>query len=211
MSIDARADIVSRYIWRGMNLSTSPAIQPNIEFNIGNFCLGSWGSYTFSSEPYQEVDLYLSYSFNSITLTINNYFVPVDSISFNNNYFNWNKNTTPHALEAMVSIDNIFNSSLSFSSATILYGNDLDGDGNKYFSTYFELNHALNIGDNEVSSFLGLTPFESLYAEGFSVTNIGLSVSRKVQLSDHVSLPFYGSFIINPNSENAYLVFGLSF
>jgi len=210
-AIDVGADLVSRYVWRGMNLSTSPAIQPYIEYTTGNFTLGSWGSYTFAQEPYQEVDLYMSYRFKYITISLNDYFVPVDSLEITNDYFNWEKASTTHSLEASLTVSDIPNVPLSFTTGVFLYGNDLDEQGNNYYSTYFELGYDFAIGDNDVSSFVGITPSEGMYSDGLNVVNLGVTVSREIALSDNYALPLQGSFIINPDAENVFFVVGLSF
>ena len=57
------ADIYSSYIWRGIKYGTGPAVQPVLEYTSGPFTAGAWGSFDFRG--YQEVDLYLNYSFPS--------------------------------------------------------------------------------------------------------------------------------------------------
>ena len=54
-------DIVSNYIWRGTKLAVGPAIQPSVCFTAGNFEIGTWGSFGFTSIEGAESDLYLSY------------------------------------------------------------------------------------------------------------------------------------------------------
>jgi len=210
-SIDVGADLVSRYVWRGANLSTSPAIQPYIEYSFGGFTLGSWSSYTFAKEPFQEVDLYLSYNASYFTFTFTDYFFPIDSLFINNDYFNWNKSTTPHALEAILSVSDIPNLPLSFLIGVIIYGNDFDENGDNYYSTYMELDYDFLIGKNNANAFIGVTPFEGLYSDKFNVVNLGLTVARDVVITDKFILPLVGSFMINPDSENVYFVFGFSF
>ena len=42
-------DIVSRYIWRGIDLGgNTPSIQPTLEFSTGGFAVGFWGAYSLS-------------------------------------------------------------------------------------------------------------------------------------------------------------------
>ncbi|MDD4603914.1 MAG: hypothetical protein PHF97_08925, partial [Bacteroidales bacterium] len=53
------ADLMSRYIWRGLNLGgAGPSIQPSLKLNVGNsnhlFSIGGWGAYTFSATANQE-------------------------------------------------------------------------------------------------------------------------------------------------------------
>lgn len=94
----AGVDLVSRYVWRGLNLGGStPAIQPAVEFAFGSedhsLAIGAWGSYSFSgSQTSQEADLYLSYTFKDMfTLAVYDYFFP-DETAGTNRYFNYNTN-----------------------------------------------------------------------------------------------------------------------
>ena len=210
IGLSVGADIVNRYIWRGMSLSTSAAFQPYVEFSAGGFTMGSWGSYTFAPEPFQEADLYLSYGISYFTLTFNDYFVPIDSIGYNNSYLDWDENTTPHALEAMFTISEIPNFPITFNAAVIIYGNDLDENGDNYYSTYLELAYDFSIGKTNANAFIGATPSKGLYSDDFNVVNLGISASKEIQITDKFSLPIMGAFIVNPNTENAYITFGIS-
>ena len=40
---------------------------------------------------------------------------------------------------------------------------------------------------------------------------MSFSGSREIQISDSFALPVFGSFIINPEADTAFLVFGISF
>lgn len=66
-TITASASVVSNYMWRGLRLSGA-AFQPAVEFGVGNFVAGVWGSTPFepqkvpdSSDP--EFDIYGAYTF----------------------------------------------------------------------------------------------------------------------------------------------------
>lgn len=210
-SVDFGGDLVSRYVWRGMNLSNSPAIQPYIEYSKGNFALGTWASYTFSKEPFQELDLYLSYNIGVVTLGLNDYFVTIDSLDYVNNYSDWNQSTTGHALEGVLTISDIPNIPLSLTAGVMLYGADIDDSGDNLYSTYIELGYDFSVGDIEANSFVGITPSNGLYSDAFNVVNVGVTFSKEVSISEELSLPVSSSFIINPDMGNSYLVFAFSF
>jgi len=210
-SIDIGADLMSRYVWRGMNLSTSAVIQPYIEYSIGGFSLGSWSSYTLAKEPYQEVDLFMTYNFKNISLTVNDYFNPVDSLFTTNNYFNWNKSSTSHAMEAMLSVADIPNLPLTFTAGVFLYGNDRNETNKNYYSTYMELAYDFCISKNDVTVFMGITPFNGMYSDKFNLVNVGLTVSKEIVVSEKFAFPLKGSFIVNPDTENVFFVVGISF
>jgi len=43
------------------------------------------------------------------------------------------------------------------------------------------------------------------------VINFGLKVSKSIQISDKFALPVQASIITNPEAENIFMVFGISF
>src|SRR3989338_6056217 len=59
------ADVVSRYVWRGVDFGNSPGFQPAIGYTTGSLSIGTWGSYSFAGTgtAFSEHDLWASYSF----------------------------------------------------------------------------------------------------------------------------------------------------
>ncbi len=50
------------------------------------------------------------------------------------------------------------------------------------------------------------------YADGGSgIVNMSFSGSKDISITENYSLPVFGSFILNPEAETAFLVFGISF
>ena len=209
---DISADIVSRYIWRGMALSTSPAFQPGISCTLGNFEIGSWASYTFALEPLQEVDLYMAYSVSNLTVMVYDYYNPFENIDTSENYFDWNSETTRHLLEGSLEWSGIGDLPFTFLLATILYGNDKDESGENYFSTYFETSYAFSLKEGkELSVFAGITPFSGMYAEKFALVNLGCSLMKEIKITDNFSVPLTGSLVVNPDAQKVYAVLSISF
>ena len=72
LSFKIKGDLVSRYIWRGLNVNDQPNIQPSAALGYSGFELGLWGSYGLanqgpSDEYYstsQEIDTWLGYAFS---------------------------------------------------------------------------------------------------------------------------------------------------
>ena len=70
-------DLVSSYLWRGTKFGTGPAIQPCLEFSMGNFSIGAWGSYCFTTNEAAEADLYLYYGFEfGLSIGLTDYYFP---------------------------------------------------------------------------------------------------------------------------------------
>ncbi|MBK8806051.1 MAG: hypothetical protein IPO21_05135 [Bacteroidales bacterium] len=205
------ADIVSRYVWRGLALSKAPAIQPCLDFTLGSFSIGSWASYTIGEDTIQEVDLYLSFTKSWFTLTVNDYFNPNEKVGYYD-YFNWNSKQTGHAIEVSTTIADIKNIPLSLTAGVFLFGNDRDEITNKnLYSAYFELAYNKTFKNNmEFSSFIGITPYRGYYADEFNVVNVGISLAKEITISDKFTLPISGSFIVNPDLGNVHFVVAIS-
>jgi hypothetical protein len=210
-SADLSVDIVSRYVWRGINLSESPAIQPNLAFSYKGLSIGSWASYSFARETFQEVDLFLTYETNHLTFTINDYYNPIDTLGGKGDYFKLKNKTTRHILEGMLTVNGSDNFPFSFITAVMFYGNDRGEDGKNLYSTYFELSYTKKIQEIEVTPFMGFTPSKGYYAKGSNFVNIGITAIKNIDISDRFQLPLAASFVINPELDMVYFVLGITF
>lgn len=118
--ISIGADLMSRYVWRGLDYRASPSIQPYLELGFGNFTVGAWGAYTTSISTanlmgIQEMDLYASYAIaDLITVGITDYFFPRES-DYDYNYFDYGSDTTDHVIEGMIRFNGPENLPLNFS------------------------------------------------------------------------------------------------
>lgn len=204
------ADFVSRYIFRGLDFGTSPAIQPGIEFGIGGFYIGAWGSYAFLATPTGiEADLYAGYSFNfGLSAGITDYYFPgerltiqaVDSSSLviaperDGSYFNYSEN---HYFELNLTqeIGDFYLAANWFFSDNM--SNDL----------YFEAGYSFSFLD----IFVGAGN-EAYTTDGeFDVVNVGISASKDIKFTEKFSLPLSASLILNPDAEQLHIVFAISF
>ncbi|HLO92059.1 MAG TPA: TorF family putative porin [Lentimicrobium sp.] len=222
IALNPGVDIMSRYVWRGLNLGgSSPSIQPSLEFTAGKFTLGTWGAFSTSNDfTVQETDLYMSYNLcDAFTVGITDYFLP-DELAENEHYFEFKDDSTGHVLEAAATFNGTEKIPFTFMAAVNFYGADARHANNKkQYSTYFELAYKTKVKDVECRIFIGGTatnPDKELhetgyYAESAGITNFGITGIRTVQINDKFGLPLTGSFIINPKTEKVFLVIGLSF
>ncbi len=197
-TFDIGVDFASRYVWRGLEFSDSPAVQPYAEYNSGNFTLGIWASYETGGQVVgQEFDFYAGYSFGAMSIGFTDYSFPVDGES--DGYFQL-KN---HIGEATISFDGVEKFPL-----TLMVGvNVYNDDGN---SIYTELGFPVKIGKTELSAFVGAGN-EIYSVDGdYAVTNFGISASKDIKITDSFSLGVSTSAIFNPDTEDAYLVFLIS-
>ncbi len=196
------ADFVNRYIFRGPDFGNSPAIQPSFDFSKGGFSIGAWGSYAFvSTSTGIEADLYTSYSFNfGLTIGVTNYYFPGEQLRLGSDsiiapertggYFNGDK----HFSEINVT-QNISNFYLSanydaFNLDNVVYFET--GYSFKYFDIFAG-------GGNKAFTTDG----------NFNITNIGISASKDIKLTENYGVSLSSALILNPNTEQLHLVFTL--
>lgn len=211
VDLSVGADLVSHYVWRGLLLGNAPAIQPSMGISLGGFSFGSWASYSTSPSAFQEVDLFLSYTKGSFTIGINDYYNPNDSLGISNDYFNYGKNSTLHSLEPFITISGIGGTGFSTTAAVFVYGNDRNEEGDNLYSSYLELSYATSVKEFGLELFSGATFNQGYYAEKAAVINLGATISKEIKVTDNFSIPCFGSFIVNPDKQNVFFVFGVTF
>jgi hypothetical protein len=97
---------------------------------------------------------------------------------------------------------------------TVFSGTDgVNGKGEKAYSTYVEASYPFAIKDVALDASAGFSPWATTFygANGFSVVNVGLKASKEVKITDQFTLPLFGQFIVNPRTEDTFLVVGVTF
>ena len=188
-SQDFGADVVSSYVWRGSEYGSGIAVQPWMELGTGNLTGGVWGSFNKAEGAYDgnELDLWVSYDFGPLALTVTNY-------------------TFPGAGGA----GDVFDGDVEVSGSTSLGPVDLTAG---YFTDHGALyvEAGFPIGPVGVAVGYGSDGDVGFYAGGDSgLVNVSFSGSKDIAITEDFSLPVFGSFIINPDAEAAFLVFGFS-
>ncbi len=214
------ADLVSRYVFRGVDYGNSPSIKPFISYKISGFEIGYWGAISMTNY-YKEVDLYLKYSIAGFTISISDYYVPSvtgEPASKDTRYFVFDNKKTAHTLEAGLEYQFPESFPLKIFGAVYFFGNDKyfgydikkDEIGENYYSSYFELGYPLNIAENKLDFFLGLTPSAGAFGNSFGVVNLGITGTKKIKLSSEFELPVKSSLIFNPQESIVHFVFGIN-
>lgn len=186
------ADVVSRYVWRGTDFGNALSIQPGMSFSKGSLEIGAWASYPIDngSVGANENDLYISYSIGDLGLTLTDYYFPEFG-----GVFKYADEDAFHFLEA--------SASYSVGSFSLLGGYYFSGDEDK--SMYFELGYALGTYDDVEASIVvggGDGVYVTDESGDFNVVNIGVTFAKGA---------LSASYIINPEAETNFLVFGYSF
>lgn len=192
-------DLVSSYLWRGTKFGTGPAIQPYVELTLGNFTMGGWGSYCFSSNEGAEADIYLSYGFDfGLSLGLTDYYFP----GVGSNYLDFSDSSGAHGLEV-----NLAYEIKGLSLAANYMFNEAPTAGTSGGDMYYELGYTFkNFG-----VFLGAGDGWHTEGDKFAICNVGISTSKEIQITEKFSLPVSGSLIWNPEREQYHVVVGISF
>ncbi len=219
-SLSLGGDLVNRYVWRGMNVGGSSVhVQTNLAWEVKQtgLSVGAWGSYGLSNN-YNEIDLFLSYVHSSgLSLTINDYFVQAEGLA-SMQYLEWDDQLTAHTLEAVIGFEGTETVPFHAHFAMNLYGADARNiDGDIVYSKYLELGYVHNFGTVSFDSFIGISLDKPDFGVGYytqekiGIINLGFTLSKEIKVSSDFSLPIYTSFVVNPETENVFLVLGISF
>ena len=201
------ADIVSRYVWRGLDFGESMAVQPGLTIGLGGLEFGAWGSYSISADGSgaNENDLWASYTHEtasgaSFAVGFTDYYFPgprADKF----------RDKDAHTQEVSVAVSGSETFPVSLYAGMVL-------DDDK--PIYFEASVPFTAGDVELGLHAGAVSGESdFYAtEGFALVNLGITGSAELPITDSFAPPVSVSYIVNPSDSEsgnrAFLVFALS-
>lgn len=189
----ASADLVSSYVWRGTKFS-DVSIQPTLDFTTGGFSVGAWGSAGF--DGFLEADLYAKYAFGfGLTVGVTDYYYPGTS------YFDFSKASGGHGLEVNLGYTT---GGLSLGANYIL--NQAGGAATAGGDKYFEVGYAFE----KFSIFAGAGDGWHTPDAKFAVCNIGISTTKTIKITDSFSLPLKATAVLNPKTEQFFLVAGIT-
>jgi len=196
---NAGLDIYSSYIWRGLKFGTGAAFQPSVDFTAGGFTIGAWGSYSTGDTEAAETDLYATYAFGlgekgTLSFTVTDYYFP------GSEYFNGDS----HFIEPLV---NLGLGNLSLTAAYMFYNAAPSGSGDIYVQAGYTagpVTLTLGGGNGQYSME------DEDEDDKFAISNISIGTSREIKITDSFSLPISGSVILNPSTEQLFVVVGIS-
>jgi hypothetical protein len=150
------------------------------------------------------MDLYLTFEISdAVSLTVTDYYFPTEGAV--NNYLTLGTNTG-HVYEAMIS----FAGTEAFPIGLTVASNFA---GASTGSTYVEVSYTKTSGAIEYTLFAGgvFGDDDGYYlTDGSGLINLGIGISKEIQLTKSFSLPVNTALIINPDAENVFLTFGFS-
>lgn len=215
-TVNCGVDLVSRYIWRGLNIGDAPSIQPSLAVAYAGFELGAWGAYSTSNNATatDEIDFWLSYTHqaaNSISFTViaTDYTFPNSGVKFFNfNDYDDDDGPGAHTLEIGAGITG----PQSFPIGFYAYMNVYNDAGN---NTYFQVDYPVTVGETGLNFFAGAAggaeDNPGYYGtDDFQVVHLGVTATKKVKISGDFSLPVFVTYSLNPEEEISYLLLGFS-
>lgn len=207
VSAEIKADFVSQYIWRGQDLGDF-SVQPTLGASWKGVSLTAWGNYGISDpDDTKEFDLTLGYSKDGFNVGVTDYWFNTP----NPKYFAYAAHSTSHVFEANVGYDF---GPVSLQWYTNFAGNDgVTKKGKRAYSSYVEAKVPFNLAGLKWCATAGAVPYATSYyskANGFAVTNVSLSATYDIKITDSFSVPVFAAINTNPSNQKAALVIGLT-
>ena len=188
------ADLVNRYVWRGADFGDGASIQPYISYASGPVEVGTWASYSVAASGANEHDLYVTYSvMDALSVTLTDYYFPADM-----GFFEFSDDDGEHSLE--------ISASYNTGDVSILAGFFFLNDDEEEDALYVEVGYDLGeVSDGVTAGLFGAVgsgQYHDTSDSAIKFVNAGLSVAND---------EYSASYIINPEAETTFLVFGKSF
>jgi len=193
--LDFGADVVSRHVWRGTDIGNTASIQPSVSYNHGNIELGASSSWAITDGRANENDLYVSYPSGSINIALTDYYFP--GFTDNDHFFSFGDEDGAHTLE--VSVSTVAREGLPLT-ALVAYNVSGDADNSLWAEATYDLG---DVGDTAASVTLGVGNGNYTTTADIALVSIGLNLTKDND--------YFASYIINPDKESTFLVFGRSF
>ncbi|GHV02076.1 hypothetical protein FACS1894159_10660 [Bacteroidia bacterium] len=219
VKIEAGADVVSSYVWRGV-YQTGLSVQPGVTASLAGVSLGAWGSADLGS-GFKEFDLSLSYGIGGFSVGLTDYWWQGQGSAYFTKWYDYQVDPLlgtiqgGHILEATVSYGFGESFPLSLSWSTMLAGKaDRGADDKQLYSSYFEAGYDFKVKDVDCTASIGISPWASCYTpadKDFCVTSLALKAAREITITDKFSLPVFAQVIFSPATDDAHLVFGITF
>lgn len=218
------ADVVNRYVWRGTDFGNAVSVQPGMSISHGNIEIGAWSSWaitdgdsdaeinnivfddtgaptdttdvgigTLKGRGANENDLYISFSSGPIGITLTDYYFP--GLTEDDSFFSFSNDDAVHVLEISASF------ALDSMPLSALAAFNFSGDPDDSFwveATY-------DLGEMEETAVSVTAGFgNGVYTTDTdpALVSVGLNMGKG---------DYFASYILNPDKESSFLVFGRSF
>lgn len=207
-TVNGEVGIVSDYVWRGADQNSGFSVQPSLTMSYKGFSLNVWGSQTLSKwengEGAKEIDINLSYNYKNLTVSVIDYWWA----GANQPYGDYKND---HFFEGSIAYSFGEKFPLELSWSTFFAGGDKDENGDLMASTYISAAYPISLpADITLTPSVGFTPWEGMYWDKAAFTDITLTASKEIKITDHFSVPFFLQFVAAPVYDRTYFLGGFS-
>lgn len=206
----------SRDVWRGVRFANNkPVVEGLMAYSYKGFEIGAFGINNFMGETTgygNTLNIYASYTLGKWTFTLDDNYFRGDSTNIETNYFDWSNSPL---LEGRISY--AFNDKFqAMAGYTIagggFYTNPVLPDGSilkNRHGVYLEARYSIT---DELEVFAGgLTGANALnFQDRGGVTNVGVTFTREIQISDNFTPAISGSLVVNPNHKYTTPLYGVN-
>lgn len=215
-TVNGNLDLVTNYVWRGMDQNSGVSVQPGLKLAYKGFSLSAWGSQSLTNNAgrdVQEFDLILGYSAGGFSASVTDYWW--GGLHNPYGYYKQGPSGNPvdggHHFEATVGYHFGERMPLSLSWSTWFAGADLRTSGDKRcYSTYISASYDIACpAEVTLTPSVGFTPWKGYYHGKAAFTDLSLKASKSLRLSDKISMPLFVQAIASPVNDHVYLVAGI--
>lgn len=222
VKINSTIDLVSLYNWRAVDFGDSPALQPRLSVFWDNLDFTVWGSQSIIARKkrgdelvaHNEIDIWLKYRINTNAGTfipsVLDYFFPYKQKGF----FDYDGAKDGKAIGA-----HGVNLSLTYLAPNefplrLFLEYSVHNDPDK--SMYMEMGVPFTVDEIKCEALIGVckglapggrTSTYGITENKLAVCNLAFSATKNIKITDSFSIPFTSSFVIQPYTEEAWLVF----
>lgn len=210
VTLDFSAEVVSRYVIRGLDFGASPSVQPVVVASGYGFDAGTWGNYGLTGTDDGngvEQDFWLGYTRDlgaagSLRISLFDFFFG------GQRFFEFGGGGTgAHYLEAQIRYERPAGLPVYVFAGRHIH-NEADG------SWYAEAGYSGTVGEVGLETAAGVAGGESAWyrVEGSApaLINLRMKLSKEVPVTETFELPLSATFTVNPHAERVFLVVGLS-
>lgn len=230
LHFDMAFSIKSQNYFRGLLPSKAPTLATNAGVIWNNWILAMYGG-VGTDGVYQETDFTLIYYRPRFSAKLDYYYnftQGITDIPTPTGLFDFDPLTTRGLLDFVLKASIDREKHWNVTSSVLIYGRDaklenrvIGGDtlltraGERY-SQYLELSYQWSNGDYKFEGILGgafswADPSGShFYGPRPGLNNVGLNVTRKFSITENLEIPVKVSALINPLSENAFLLISIN-
>jgi len=221
-----KADLVSRYMWRGMDLA-GVSIQPAAGISWKGLSLEASGNAGFDKDDIQELDVTLGFQKWGFNIGVTDYWST--GVDTEERYFYYNSKKGAHQFEGNIGYTCKYGSIQAY---TMFGGNDFKVNGKRAFSTFIELSVPFRLGGLDWDARAAITPMESagttvrtyfeaggsthyldtnyyFYGESFTCNMASIRATKTLEYKN-IKIPIYAELHTNPYLQKATFLVGIS-